>query len=181
MLAGYTENSHSSKPFPRDGANDEFHMNMIRGLCLGEKDAFLWFSPDPGWNMDYMRRGGANWLAYAPVYGSHLSVPSAPPVSMSTFNTNNPFKQQPPYTPLYPSLSKTDDMDDIMRSYNSQQRPQAAAQTRTTAAALLAAQVEISVEAQFPPGEAQAIQAKVSPSPVVSCGGCFISSCIATK
>lgn len=51
---------------PRDGENDTFHMDMVKGLCLGDKEAFPYYSADPQWDMTYMRKGGENWLTYAP-------------------------------------------------------------------------------------------------------------------
>ncbi|CAH2223382.1 Hypothetical predicted protein [Pelobates cultripes] len=56
----------SSDPFPRCGANDNFHMNMIRGLCLGDRKSWPWYGPDPDWDKEYMKAGGENWLQIAP-------------------------------------------------------------------------------------------------------------------
>lgn len=67
-LGRHGSGAHCSNPFPRDGSNDEFHINMIRGLCLEDKEAFPFFGPDPEWDMVYMREGGESWLTYAPSY-----------------------------------------------------------------------------------------------------------------
>ncbi|CAH2293898.1 Hypothetical predicted protein [Pelobates cultripes] len=56
----------SSDPFTRCGANDDFHMNMIRGLCLGDRKSWPWYGPDPDWDKEYMKAGGENWLQIAP-------------------------------------------------------------------------------------------------------------------
>lgn len=45
-LSGYTELMHSSSPVPIDGANNEFHMNMVKGLHLGVRETFPWVDPE---------------------------------------------------------------------------------------------------------------------------------------
>lgn len=67
-LAGWTEGMRSSDPFPRQGQNDIFHMDMVKGLCLGDREAFPYYTGDPQWDKEYMRKGGENWLLYAPYW-----------------------------------------------------------------------------------------------------------------
>lgn len=38
---------------------------MVRGLSLGDKKAFLWYTGDPEWDMKYMKEAGENWLIVA--------------------------------------------------------------------------------------------------------------------
>lgn len=65
-MAGWSETMGSSNPFPRDGANDPFHMDMVKGLCFGDEEAFPWYGGDPRWDKDYMEKGGIQWLKLAP-------------------------------------------------------------------------------------------------------------------
>lgn len=67
-LSGWSTAMGSTSPFPREGANDQFHMDMVKGLCLGDRQAFPWYSADPQWDKEYMRQGGENWLLVAPFW-----------------------------------------------------------------------------------------------------------------
>lgn len=96
-MAGWTESvGIENSPFPRDGGNDPYHMNMVKGLCLGDKDAWPRYQPDPNWDLSYMRPGGEQWLTIAPHW----------------YDTTKKSKSQsvapPPYNRLYPQFSDTD-------------------------------------------------------------------------
>ncbi|MEE6515983.1 hypothetical protein FKM82_025148 [Ascaphus truei] len=41
-------------------------MTMIKGLCLGGDPEWLWFQPDPEWDMHYMALCGRIWVKVAP-------------------------------------------------------------------------------------------------------------------
>lgn len=98
-LAGWTEGiGTESSPFPRDGSNDPYHMNMIKGLCLGDKEEWKHYEGDPDWDYSYMRPGGEQWLTIAPHWHdtnkkSKNSKSQPPP---------------PPYNRLYPQFTDTD-------------------------------------------------------------------------
>lgn len=67
-LAGWSSSMHSSDPFPRTGSFSRFHINMIRGLCLGDTEAFPWYSGDAEWDMKYMGKCAKTWIQLAPYY-----------------------------------------------------------------------------------------------------------------
>lgn len=143
-LAGWTEAIHSVDPFPRDGANDEFHIDMIKGLCLGDKRAFPWYPGDPQWDMDYMEKGGENWLKYAPYWFQRDNKKQKKPtkcLSKEDYDQKHreeadkkrfvpdpiapplPIVSHPPpaYVHVYPSLRK-EDIDLLAGHYATRQR-----------------------------------------------------------
>ena len=65
-LVGWTEAMEVVDPFPREGDNSVCHMDMVKGPCLGDTAAWPYFEPDPSWDMDYMQKGGEQWLEIAP-------------------------------------------------------------------------------------------------------------------
>ncbi|CAH2312040.1 Hypothetical predicted protein [Pelobates cultripes] len=84
----------SSDPFPRCGDNDDFHMNMIRGLCLGNRKSWPWYGPDPDWDKEYMKAGE----------------------SISTTNCapgHAQLQPPPPYKAMYPAVPNATSEDDI--------------------------------------------------------------------
>ncbi|CAH2325410.1 hypothetical protein XENTR_v90030361mg [Pelobates cultripes] len=120
-LAGWTEAMESANPFPRLGANDEYHMNMIKGLCLGDKKAWPWYGPDPDWDKEYMEQGGLNWLRVAPHWyptdpnGKILkgkkkieasSIGTGTPITSLTAN-QVPSAPPPPYASAIPASTGT--------------------------------------------------------------------------
>lgn len=101
-LAGWTESTGTeSSPFPRKGSNDPYHMNMIKGLCLGDKEAWTHYEGDPGWDYLYMRPGGEQWLTIAPYWHD---------TGNKRLKVKSPESQPPPppYNRLYPQFSDTD-------------------------------------------------------------------------
>lgn len=64
-LAVCTTSMGNTSPFPKEGENYLFHMDMVRGLCLGDKQAFPWYIGDPTWDKEYMKEAGENWLLVA--------------------------------------------------------------------------------------------------------------------
>lgn len=66
-MAGWTESvGTEDNPFPREGANDTYHMDQIKGLCLGDTQSWARYEVDPNWDMTYMRAGGEQWFTIAP-------------------------------------------------------------------------------------------------------------------
>ena len=45
-------------PFPREGDNSIYPMDMVKGLCLGDTAAWPYFEPDPSWDTDFMHKEG---------------------------------------------------------------------------------------------------------------------------
>lgn len=128
-MAGWTEGLGSCSPFPRDGANSPFHMDMIKGLCLNDRDAWPYYGLDPQWDKDYMRKGGENWLTYAPYWydrtNKKIKLPKIQELEKSLNHGSFAVTLPPPYntttTPtapkgLYPSLNPED--SDLLAGYH---------------------------------------------------------------
>ncbi|CAH2292933.1 Hypothetical predicted protein [Pelobates cultripes] len=94
----------SSDPFPRSGANDDFHMNMIRGLCLGDRKSWPWYGPDPDWDKEYMKAGEAPPDNLYP-------PPTVPPTQLAPGHAQP--QPPPPYKAMYPAVPNAPSEDDI--------------------------------------------------------------------
>ncbi|XP_041422148.1 uncharacterized protein LOC121394663 [Xenopus laevis] len=120
-LAGWCEHLELDNPFPRDGANDLYYMNIVYQMCVQKKEG------DPKWDYTYMTPGGENWLKIAPGWYSTPSLPKnhnprktgvlklfkrhnsqCSTTCDQTVNTT-----PPPYMAIYPNLThKPDTMED---------------------------------------------------------------------
>ncbi|OCT65738.1 hypothetical protein XELAEV_18041981mg [Xenopus laevis] len=117
-VAGWTEGMGDGSPFPREGSFSEHHINMLKGLCLGDTKAWDDYPHDPKWDMKYMPKCAKVWVQLAPLY----SGPSAPP-EKTLPRANNAQKGQPkppPYAPLYPALqSQFTDEEAVLAAWRS--------------------------------------------------------------
>lgn len=119
-VAGWTESMGSSSPFPRDGANDSYHMDMIKGLCLGDKEVWDFFPSDPIWDKQYMEQGGINWLSYAPYWKDPRAnkkqkhKTKIDPEKVKSIEKDKFSKRPPPYSGLYPNLTETETLMSLL-------------------------------------------------------------------
>lgn len=125
-IAGWTEAMCSTSPFPREGANDPFHMDMVKGLCLGDRAAWPYYDPDPGWDKKYMEQGGMNWLEFAPYWrDTEKNIPRKLKIrsdkeksdklhslekTLPKISINRKHKPPPPYNQVYPNLGEFEDV-----------------------------------------------------------------------
>lgn len=103
-MAGWTEGMGSHSPFPRDGSNSPFHMDMVKGLCLGDTKAFPYYGGDPNWDKDYMEKGGIQWLTLAPGWKRTNELGHHEPLKTPTRkHSHKQEKERQKYKPIMPT------------------------------------------------------------------------------
>ncbi|OCT86397.1 hypothetical protein XELAEV_18020079mg [Xenopus laevis] len=117
-VAGWTEGMEDNSPFPREGSFSEYHINMLKGLCLGDRKAWKEYPRDPEWDMKYMPKCAKVWVQLAPLY-SGPTAPTEKTLPRAT-NASKGQSKPPPYAPIYPALqSQFTDEEAVLAAWRS--------------------------------------------------------------